>query len=727
MTLNYQIALTSVAFDNSYKNVLRFDTRSEQEAYFKVDTLFSNSPKVNFNVGSLYATDVVYDCNENDSINELLNKNYVIVKDNSENATYKYYYYFVTNAMQGSGKRITMSLELDIFQTYYIDLKFSDSTIFKAHLDRFIDNGDGTVSFDGRKESKLFEREEMRNVAKRMTSRSKIGMFDKSAFPNMSSEKAEELAEWLNYNVIGWIYIYCVPNGSQLKENVTTTYTIKNISGEDKLVAFPETKLESLDYGKDFGNWKYNIPTNIAVLCYPLLIEDKTISFTGIGQFEGPATRFTTFWGERKSSYLEFEDEPPALEKFAELNNGYGKILSITFSYIPPMATSPRLRDEHVSYSNKGLTIETTIENPIGSQYFGGFADNLFLENEIYSYYFGNMIGVDGTISGRGLAYLFKIKGDVYRNTYSVNKQLTFEKNEIINADKNVKFNPKLLSSDFFELTISDATEDGFVYDLQKLNTDKLRIKISSPLMPGISKTYIRFTDLRGVYIKETANNLTGFVSSDETSLTMPTSAYQNMLAQNKNFFLQNSINRSLDIAKSLPKIVASSAGGAVAGAGGGPVGAIAGAIIGGATSSLDTALSYAKNKINENLTVDNLKNAPASVVQAKGDALFQSTYSPYGVIIEEWDILDNEKEIINDYMCMYGFTYNRIDNVKNVDNIRKYYNFVRADIEAIHGVNISERVHQRFREIFANGVRFWNVDTFSYEKENYERWLEND
>ena len=100
ITLNYQIALTNVPFDNSYKNVMRFDTRSEQETFFNVSSLFSSdTPRVNFNVGSLMATNIVFDCAKTDNINELLNKNYCIVKDNSSNAGLDYYYYFITNVL----------------------------------------------------------------------------------------------------------------------------------------------------------------------------------------------------------------------------------------------------------------------------------------------------------------------------------------------------------------------------------------------------------------------------------------------------------------------------------------------------------------------------------------------------------------------------------------------------------------------------------------------------
>ena len=47
MGFKYQYALTSVQFDSSYENAIRFDTRAQQEEYFKVSTLFANAKSVN--------------------------------------------------------------------------------------------------------------------------------------------------------------------------------------------------------------------------------------------------------------------------------------------------------------------------------------------------------------------------------------------------------------------------------------------------------------------------------------------------------------------------------------------------------------------------------------------------------------------------------------------------------------------------------------------------------
>ena len=41
--------------------------------------------------------------------------------------------------------------------------------------------------------------------------------------------------------------------------------------------------------------------------------------------------------------------------------------------------------------------------------------------------------------------------------------------------------------------------------------------------------------------------------------------------------------------------------------------------------------------------------------------------------------------------------------------------------------LQLNNNVREKFKMIFANGVRFWNITDrmFEYKKENYENWLE--
>ena len=681
MNLDYQIALTNVPFDNSYKNVLRFDTRSEQEAYFKTNTLFSNSPDVNFNVGSLYSTNVVYDGNENENINELLNKNYCIVKDKRENATIKYYYYFVTNAKQDCDNRILLALELDIFQTYYIDILFSDSVIYKAHLNRFVDNGDGTVSFDGTTASKLFEREDIQNVAKRMTKRTSLNIYNTGD---------ETLDNWLNENILCWEYVYLDP-----------THEYKFYSMQDSPLEI-NRKLEPVKYGNfeldaSSAYAGTNVLSQISCICVPI--------FKKPSAYMAFQSRFST------TSEYRVVVNANGLEYFLNNNNGNSYVYAVKLSYTPPFSRYYDLEYEFQS-GNLGLVFKEDHDTPFELFTKGG----LIYRTSSGATEQSGKYGVFNLTTQFGSSKVLKVK------PYTITPQLTFNKNEIVNANKNVKFNPKLLSSDYFNLRLSDQTENGFDYDVQKLNQKNVQIQSIEALTPDMSKRYISILSSGGVYIPENSQNLVGFVNNNDASLLLATDEYRSMLANNKNFFLQNALERDTARTKS---IVGASVGIASQLIGGNVVGAIGTGI----TAGVNTSLDYSKSKITENLTVDNLQNAPAKIQSAKGNVIFELMYSKNGIIVEEWDILDNEKEMINDYMCLYGFTYNRVDNVKNVDNIRKIYNFVRADIETINSsnVSISETVRKKFRECFANGVRFWNTDTFAYNKENYERWLENE
>lgn len=676
MNLDYQIALTNVPFDNSYKNVLRFDTRSEQEAYFQTNTLFSNSPDVNFNVGSLYATNVVYDGNENENINELLNKNYCIVKDKRENATIKYYYYYVTNAKQDCDNRILLALELDVFQTYYIDILFSDSVIYKAHLNRFIDNGDGTVSFDGTPTSKLFEREDIQNVAKRLTDRQKLNIYN---FNDTT------LNNWLNENISGWLYLFV---------DSTHTFKLANVeTGTTGIANAVDAKIEPcryLQYGSlniENLTGREGVPNNMSIVCVPVYKKDTNHIRI---KFPFNNTTPSTFGGD--------EISPFSLDAFMEDNAGANFVYSFKFSLIPPFYFGyvppynfNNLGDLVLDYS----TAETTTQSKYGNDYVGTFA----LRTSTGGYPLINIYKQD---------YQIKI-----HNTMQIVKK--FNKQDIINSNKNVEFNPKLNASDYKDLRLVNNVGDFFNYDIQKLNTNDFDILITETLTPDIAKQYVRILPpANNVYNEQTAQNLLGLISQNDNSLTLISTAFQSMLANNKNYFLQNAINRNLDVAMAPARAVEQ-------------VGK--GNILGGVGTAIQAGIDYARSQINEQLTVDNLQNAPSAIQGAKGNAIFNTCYTDVGIYVELHDILDNEKEMINDYMCLFGFTYNRVDNIKNVDNIRKIYNFVRADIETINSsnVSISETVRKKFRECFANGVRFWNTDTFAYNKENYERWLENE
>lgn len=681
ITLNYQIALTNVPFDNSYKNVMRFDTRSEQETFFNVSSLFSSeTPKVNFNVSSLMATNIVFDCAKTDNINELLNKNYCIVKDNSSNAGLDYYYYFITNAKQENENRISLSIELDIFQTYYIDLKFSDCLIERASLDRWVDNIDGTVNFNGNVDSPLFEREPIKNVAKRMTKRTSLDIYNTG---NVTIDN------WLNENVLCWEYIYLDPDH---------TYDLYNADGNQDPLS---TQFNKIYYGtfesdpilSNDSSFDINYLSQMACICIPIF-KDRTENVIPRLILQDDTYPFNTQVGRH---YVILSNS--GLQGFLNKNLGNQYIYAIKLSYTPPFNNFKYYTDYEIISDNNNNSLILKKSNP-QMPYVQADCGKAFATVGTSRH------GILNVNTQYGISKILKPK------PYTITPELKFNISEIINSNKNAKFNPKLLSSDYFNLKISDATENGFNYDIQKLNQKNLNIQSIEALTPDMSKRYISILSEGGVYIPENSENLIGFIGNNDSTLILATDAYKTMLANNKNFFLQNSINRALNVVS-----------GGISSVGSALTGNISQAISG----AINTGINYARDKITEDLTVDNLKNAPESIQSAKGNIVFEFMYSKNGIIVEEWDILPHEKEMINDYMCMYGFSYNKIGNIKNFDNIRKYYNFIKADIEEVSSdtLNVSDNVLQKFKRLFAQGVRFWNTDIFSYTKENYENWLQ--
>ena len=109
----------------------------------------------------------------------------------------------------------------------------------------------------------------------------------------------------------------------------------------------------------------------------------------------------------------------------------------------------------------------------------------------------------------------------------------------------------------------------------------------------------------------------------------------------------------------------------------------------------------------------------------ANGNVLFNTFATDLGLYVEKYSTLEGDLKTANDFMNLYGFSFNGIANVRDYANIRKYHNYVKAQLQGIAG-NISNAARMDLRQRFANGIRFWNQDNISYQYENYELWLED-
>lgn len=668
---NYQIALTNVDFDNSYENCVRFDSRAEQEAYFNVNTLFANAPDVNLDFGTLLNARVPV--RKNVVPTKLMGYNYLIVKDTSTQKDLDYLYYFIKDIYYDTNDQVILDIELDVINTYLLSVTFSDCFIEKAHLNRFTDNNNDTVSFDGSADSKLFETEDLLELPKRLTKRTKLKL---NTTLNATAD------EWLNNNVAFWVYTFI---------DKTHSYNVKNLT---------DNAGASVTYDGSNMIVYYNLPsgaryhTEYAVVAYPVYKSNKQIK---INHIRGSHPWLITL-------------TESALNDFKNDNNNTSYFYTQKFSLIAPL----KLNSATCTVTNGDLIINSRDDASNNHRAYieVGEASAVVTSTNIY----------DSTYHGNGLiTSISQLNTSIESDSYNTNIQYTFNKSEIIGADKNIKFNPKLLGANFKELLITSQGE-LFKYDVQKLNGNSLKFLYSEPIQSEITKFYFRLKSPQGLYISDTNNNYMGVVGNVDNSQAIANDNYSNFLANNKNFWLQSNIK----LGENAVNALTSGVKGAVAGASANPAGMVTG-FIGGAIGGIANTIIGA---IDRNLTVDNMKNAVGSLQNANGNAIFNMFVNELGLYVEEYDALNNEKEMVNDVMFKNGFTVNRIGNVKDYLNIRKYFNYVRARLENITStLQLNNNVREKFKMIFANGVRFWNVTNkmFEYKKENYERWLENE
>ncbi len=698
----YYLGLCDTVFDNSSENTRFFagangkTAKQVQTEYWerKVEKGCVYEQIKAPNLDSIDITNQIYKNTKNYELFDLVNKNFAVIKVIDGNGNINYFYYFVTNATIGAKNQVSFDLKLDTVQTYFFDngIVFSDCLIHRAHLDRWIHGSGSKVQFEYREQlCNLFEREDITNVSKRLKKRTKVSL--------NNFFKDDAVNKWLDDHVLCWIYAFIDP---------THEYTVakpQNADGiKESFSNFHGTRI--VPYGVDplTENTSSAIDSQVRVIAVPVY-KDKGSIF-----IESNSGNSSALKNVRLSVY--------GLKFFMKNNEDASYFYSMKISPIPPFGSSFIGIPDDLTAIVQGddlilrdniqlLAASESIDIPwLDFEY--KLSTNIPFANGT-AYYC-----TKGTSSTSQVDGIFSINfqhPSIKTKPLEIESKFEFKKSEMVGVKKNPLFNPKLLSSDYKSLRVCDHTGDGFDYDIQKLALKDVEILYTEPLTADITRTYIRISNpiSDSVFIDDTSQNYTGFCGTNDLSLILRTEAFKTMLANNKNFYNQTWLNAGMN-------------------------GIMAG--LNGATNAKSTAglglslagsfLSTAQELINSAMTEDNMRNAPASIQNAKGNAFFNLMVSSLGVYIEEYDILENEKKIINDYMDLYGFSYNRVDKLYNVCNIRKYHNYVKAELNSIGGaISMSNNARSDLRQRFQNGVRFWNTDYIQYELENYENWFE--
>ena len=659
--MRYGIALINVWWSNGDIDTRHFTSTSEQSTYFDNLTKGKISSLVNFNMGNNVTTQVVYRDTSGREADELCRCNYAVVYKYNDNGEIIKRRYFYASGAQDAGGQMIVDLNLDDIQTNFIgqEENVKECRIVRANLDRFVDNGDGTVRFDCSPTSKMFISEPLQGLAKRLTKRTALE-FNQQGL-------SSDVVEWVNENILGWVYIFVNARNYNVINIDTGKYVERHISNLQMSV---------------FGNDTYSIETApnmpAGVLSYPILRQDNITNTPQLilrcGSYDIPVSiqGDRSFRGQNENNSFVYGRKTSKYSPLYKILNDRGL-------------------DAKVENGNLILTCDHSGANIYLDHIFG-----------IQAISFGNPDLAPYSVDS-ALLYILGDKFSENDFTYQTDKKFQFNKSEIVGANKNVDFNPKLLGQQFFELNLKEGSQ-SFTYDLQKLATNSFDIKYTEALTPDVTKGYLRIVPQNDncIYISDCGYNYTGLVYSNDMSLMVDNDQLSQFLANNKNFYLQRGLDIGTDIASGIGSFFAGDMASGVKG------------ITEGLTKSLNTMW-----------TVDNMRAAPHQLANANGNAYFNLVVTSFDFFVEEYEIIENEKQIVNDFMTQFGFLYNQDDLISNYTNTRKYYNYIEADVDVISS-NISNEEKDRLRERLSS-VRFWHSDTVQYTLENYETWLEEE
>ena len=690
----YYIGLIDFPYDMNGEDTMYFTSQTAQQSYF-ADALSNGAEYDRIaapNLNSIDITRQIYPNTRNYSMLELAKKNYAVIQyAESGEAIPQYLYYFITDCQIGAGGQIMFDLHLDTVQTYFFDptVSFADCLIERAHLNRFqtVEGQPDYVQFVTDPATKIYNAEDALNYPKRLTKRTKIGL---APTGNQAAD------EWLAENVLYWVYLYIDP---------TQKYNIISISD---LTATSYSIAAPVSYDT------MNIYGAAGCICYPVYSNTEntnvincvfeTYNSITIGGYSGLISNEGASWAE-----IEFK------EKNNDAAYYYNKKISIISPFNSSWADSMHVVDGNLIITMKNSNSAVTFY----------YAEDTTVAFAV------STSNVSSEINGKLGVFtkLHQTEPNIPTLTYSLpyNDNILISDIKTATGTDRLALNPKLNSENFRELIITASSGDTFTYDIQKLQQNQISFLYTEPLQPEITKYYMRVNPC-GLYEQGTQSNYTGLVGSTDTSIAYTIDNYAQFLANNKNFWMQSNMKIVAGVTKSVYNAFSGIGTSAASGA---KTGGASGAIVGAATGAIsaqntlvNTAIDTTVSLLDRNMTIDNLRSAPEQMKNANGNVIFNAVVTNLGLYVEEFTALDGDLQSAFDFMNLFGFAVNSIGDIKDYVNIRKYHNYIKAQLQAITGA-MSNTARNDLRQRFANGIRFWNIETPDYTQENYENWLD--
>lgn len=670
MGIVFKIALTNVFWEYGGEDTRYFSTLEEQKAYF--DNLIGGnlSPLFNFQINDSLSTVVYFKDTTGRNIIESLRCNYAIViaydEETNEELTRKYYF---AKVYQDSNIQLRVELDLDDIQTNYISFRhlISDCVINRCSINRWkkgVFSGGTRYYFNSNVDSDLYVDENIQEPSKRLTYREEL----KFKFNNQT------VSDWYNNNIIGWEYYFLNNrpyNFERLDNNNTQEFkprlmyqTLKETNTQDD-----DNKLES----------------PLIVMATPVYKNysstDTSYSNAIVIKNEILVSGSTKYFVLNKNG----------MKKFRDLNNNSSYFYSKKFSIKPPIDFLDMIigSDNYIDENNNLIINTYGVEDGVGFTSTNGYFFN---------------IGVNTNTTEKfntGIVCLEEDKDYYLPLTFSKDLLPKFTKEEILESGGDYNYNPKLYSLRFKNLDVVIGNE-RFSYDILKLGLilNEPIIGYTEAITPDITKAYARFMINYDdyVYTSGTSRNFTGCVQSADYSMMFDNDKLSQMLAENKNYYLQQIYGIGSNTFSGLFN----------AGMKDKPIKAGAGLV--------STGVDLINGVVNLTLNVDNMRNAPKDLKNVSGNVYFQGKVQSLMPAIEIYDILPTDKKSINDYMKLYGFNYGKIGHPEEFLQIYTKFDYISCEVKVISAPLSSDekyRLKQRLK-----GVRFWYEDVT--EETNY-------
>lgn len=486
--LKYKIALVNVWWTQGGEDTISFKSVSEQTSYFNNLASGKLSPLANFNMGDNIRTSVYYKDVSNRSPEELCRCNYAILikyeETNNELRELERRYFFA-KASQDSHNQMFVTLDLDDIQTNYIYKNYralASGTFKRSHLNRFIDNGNGTVKFSN--DQHIYDYEDL-NYNKRLIKRTPL----KFKYGN------SDLNNWLDNYVDYWVYVFIDPSHN---------YVVRKASDNTSETDLNGFYLKYLYYG-GADNLQ---DSETGVIYYPVFKNGGKIHF----------------YYPNSNNFIDIRVEGE--QAFRNKNNNTSYYFSKKCSMI--------FKDLIQNYEISGSTLN------IKSNYTFAPTDAIIDNNSVLSAICTN---VHNTLGPIGLFVRGRSGGKVpLELDYEMSENYIFNKSDIIGSNLSEEYEPKINSNVIKYLTIATPSGDNGTYDKQRIDNKNITIYYDEPLLDDITRYYARLKPT-GLYAQGTDENYAGVSGSCDNSLPVVNDNYSSYIANNKNFALQNASN----------------------------------------------------------------------------------------------------------------------------------------------------------------------------------------